>query len=138
MQPPPRRLSFRSPVFYPQTPSNRAGASVNSARLDSLSESQDEGTYWSPGQTLPPLSSSDTTNEILELQSMIQDMHRSVQMNFKDMNSHISRLEDRVSAIEVKQRELTSTNSSSSTTPSGSPSPEMFGRKRRSPSELQV
>ena len=69
---------------------------------------------------------------------MIQEMHKSVKRRFEVMNSHISQLEDRVSAIEVKQRELASNNSTSPTTPSGSPSPEMLGRKRRSPTELKV
>ena len=99
--------------------------------------------YWRPGQTLPTTSAATTLShppdyEPPDLQCIIKEMHSSIDSHFKELKCCIAELQDRVASIEDRQKQLELQHSSPSTSSTSSSETSERGRKRRSPSELQV
>ena len=102
---------------------------------------------WQPGQTLPcrrpsfsPVLSeacgpSSEASSLTQIQNMLQSMQNTIDTNFKDVKERLADLEDRMMGVEEKQK---LTNQSGTPTSSSCESPSEFGRKCRSPPELQV
>ena len=109
---------------------------------------------WQPGQTLPcrrpsfspvlseaHVASSLTqiqvhvASSLTQIQSMLQSMQNTIDTNFKNVKERLADLEDRMMGVEEK---LKLTNQSGTPTSSSCESQSDFGRKHRSPPELQV
>lgn len=112
--------------------------------------SMQENVAWQPGDMLPisnqhaspsqmPYSvaaSPTQTSSISQIQSILQSMQSSIEANFRDVKGRLTELEARMTGVEEKQREVV--NNVGTPSSSSSESATEFGRKRRSPPELQV
>ena len=123
-----RRLSFETPNFYARTHGSDLFVPESPAR----------GSYWSPGEILPTSSVTPSGPPAAEpgMDSMMQALQSSIDGNFTGVKTQLAEIDHRVHAMEEKQKQFNLQQS----TPSSSSSSEdsVAGRKRRSPSELQV
>ena len=104
---------------------------------------------WQAGDLLPISSQHSSQNKvstlvasspgqlssISQIQSMLQSMQRSIESNLKDVKERLTEVEARMTGVEEKQKEVVNNVGTPS---SSSKSATEFGRKRRSPPELQV
>ena len=134
-----RRLAFQAPRFYSRTP-------TDSPRPDTvmyIPDTPKHERYWRPGQTLPTTSAASTLSQSPDygrpdLHSKIQQMHSSIESNFKDLKCHITELQGRVASIEDRQKQLELQHSAPHTSSTSSSESSEKGRKRRSPPDLHV
>ena len=122
---------------------------MNEMCIPSTPEHLQEDDSWQPGDIIPTSASVESgsvpfsaqnqplqANLMSEIRSMFQTMQTSIEKSFDDMKGKLTDLETRISGVEDKQQ-LAIVNASTPMS-SSSESASEFGRKRRSPPELQV
>ena len=75
------------------------------------SDTPEHEMHWRPGQSLPTTSAVSTFNQPTDygcpdLQSTFQEMRSSFESNLRDLKCHIAKLQDRVTSIEDRQKQL--------------------------------
>lgn len=157
---PVRRLCFSCPrkeqnvsSFYSRTRQPFQPVDMNELYVPESPEHpcMQENVAWQPGDMLPisnqhaspsqmPYSttSPNRTSSISQIQSILQSMQSSIETNFRDVKGRLTELEARMTGVEEKQREVVNNVHVGTPSSSSSESATEFGRKRRSPPELQV
>ena len=125
-------------VFVPESPEHAADSVMTWQQGETL-PTPHQG--WSQRQMLSPSATSlencsQVGFNVGQIQSMLQIMQSSIEANFKDVQGMLTDLEVRITNVEDNHKQL-SLNSSTPTSFSFEGVTE-FGRKRRSPPELQV